>query len=522
MSGNTAPAVRLRRISKRFGAVLANDAVDLDVAAATIHGIIGENGAGKSTLVSILYGFYAADEGEIEIEGRSVHLASPADAIALGIGMVHQHFMLVPTFTVLENVMLGAEKHALLKTGAAEVRAELRAELLRLERSYGLQVDPDAVVGDLPVGLQQRVEILKALRRGARILILDEPTSVLTPADTERLFEILRGLRESGVTILLITHKLAEVMAVCDTVSVMRSGRMVGHRTPSRTTREQLAELMVGHKVVLEPEREHGEPGAVALGVEDLTWRDGAGTARLDAVSFELRAGEVLGVAGVSGNGQSVLLEVLAGMAPMQEGRLTLAGRIIGGGRRADSAGLRRLGVAHVPEDRQRRGLVLPFEARENTMLGHPEHFGDGIWAWPADMDARALPMMRDFDVRPPDTRLRAGGFSGGNQQKLVIAREFTVRPKILLMGQPTRGVDIGAIEFIHARILSLRRQGCAILLVSADLDEILALSDRIMVMSAGRVVGTVDREHATRGRLGLMMAGEAAPDRATAERAER
>ncbi len=509
MSGNTAPAVRLRGISKRFGAVLANDAVDLDIDAATIHGIIGENGAGKSTLVSILYGFYAADEGEIEIEGRSVHLASPADAIALGIGMVHQHFMLVPTFTVLENVMLGAEKHALLNPGAAEVRAEL----LRLERSYGLQVDPDAVVGDLPVGLQQRVEILKALRHGARILILDEPTSVLTPADTERLFEILRGLRESGVTILLITHKLAEVMVVCDLVSVMRSGRMVGQRTPSRTTREQLAELMVGHKVVLEPEREHGEPGAVALRVEDLTWRDGVGTARLDGVSFELRAGEVLGVAGVSGNGQSVLLDVLAGITPMQEGRLTLAGRIIEGRRRADSARMRGLGVAHVPEDRQRRGLVLPFEARENTMLGHPEHFGDGIWAWPAGMDARALPMMRDFDVRPPDTRLRAGGFSGGNQQKLVIAREFTARPEVLLLGQPTRGVDIGAIEFIHARILSLRRQGCAILLVSADLDEILALSDRVMVMNAGRVVGTLDREHATRGQLGLMMAGEAAPD---------
>ena len=312
------------------------------------------------------------------------------------------------------------------------------------------------------------------------------------------------------MTILLITHKLAEVMAVCDSVSVMRSGRVVGHRTPSRTTREELAELMVGHKVALEPEREHGEPGAVALRVEDLTWRDGAGTVRLDAVSFELRAGEVLGVAGVSGNGQSVLLDVLAGIRPMQEGRLTLAGSVSEGSSRADSARMRRLGVAHVPEDRQRRGLVLPFEARENTMLGRPEHFGDGIWAWPADMDARALPMMRDFDVRPPDTRLAAGGFSGGNQQKLVIAREFTARPKILLMGQPTRGVDIGAIEFIHARVLSLRRQGCAILLVSADLDEILALSDRVMVMNAGRVVGTVDREHATRGRLGLMMAGEA------------
>ena len=506
VSGSTAPAVRLGRISKRFGPVLANDAVDLDVEAGTIHGIIGENGAGKTTLVSILYGFYTPDEGEIEIEGRPASIGSPADAIAHGIGMVHQHFMLVPTFTVLENLILGAETHALLKTGAAKVRAEL----LRLERSFGLQVDPDAVVGELPVGLQQRVEILKALSRGARILILDEPTGVLTPAETERLFEILRYLRDSGVTVLLITHKLAEIMAVCDAVSVMRAGRIVGHRIPRRTTREQLAELMVGRKVALDPERELGAPGAVALSVENVTWRDAAGTVRLDRVSFELRSGEVLGVAGVSGNGQSELLDVLAGVAPLQEGRLALAGRAIDGAHPADGARMRRLGVAHVPEDRRRRGLVLPLETRENTMLGYPEHFGDGIWAWPSGMDARAFPMMKGFDIRPLNTRLPADRLSGGNQQKLVIAREFDARPKILLMGQPTRGVDIGAIEFIHARILSLGRRGCAVLLVSAELDEILALSDRIMVMNAGRVVGTVDRADATRRQLGLMMAGEA------------
>lgn len=505
-SGNKPPAIRLRKISKRFGTVRANDAVDLEVAAGTIHGIIGENGAGKTTLVSILYGFYTPDEGDIEIEGRSVDIGSSADAIAHGIGMVHQHFMLVPTFTVLENVMLGAETHALLKPAAAEARAGL----LELEQDIGLGVDPDAVVEDLPVGLQQRVEILKALRRGARILILDEPTSVLTPADTERLFEILRALRDSGVTILLITHKLPEIMAVCDAVSVMRGGRIVGHRVPARTTPAELAELMVGRKVALERAHEPGAPGAVALRVDDVTWTDAAGTVRLHRVSFEVRAGEVLGVAGVSGNGQSVLLDVLAGIAPIQEGRLALAGGSVERAHPADSARMRRLRVAHVPEDRQRRGLVLPFEARENAMLGYPEHFGDAMWAWPSAMQSRAFPIMNDFDVRPLETRLPAGGFSGGNQQKLVIAREFAEGPEILLLAQPTRGVDIGAIEFIHAKILSLKRRGCAILLVSADLDEILALSDRIMVMHAGRVVGTVDHGAATRRRLGLMMAGEA------------
>ena len=502
-----APAVHLSGITKRFGAVLANDAIDLSVAPGTIHGIIGENGAGKSTLVSILYGFYTADEGRIEIDGAPVAIASPADAIAHGIGMVHQHFMLVPTFTVLENVMLGAEGGALLKGGAAEVRAEL----LRLEREYGLEVSPDALVGDLPVGLQQRVEILKALRRGARILILDEPTGVLTPDETERLFGILRSLRDDGVTILLITHKLAEIMAVCDAVSVMRRGRMEGHRVPADTTREELAELMVGRKVVLETDRGVTRPGAVALAAEGLGWRDAGGAPRLSDVSFELRAGEVLGIAGVSGNGQSELLDLLAGIAPVQAGRIVLGGEVIDRGHPADPARMRALGLAHVPEDRHRRGLVLPFEARENAVLGYPRGCGDGPWATPGTMEAVARPLIQRFDVRPPDPRLPARGFSGGNQQKIVIAREIAAAPKVLLVGQPTRGVDIGAIEFIHAQIIALKEAGCAVLLVSVELDEILALADRIMVMNAGRVVGTVPREGATRQRLGLMMAGEAA-----------
>ncbi len=503
----TAPAVRLRSITKRFGAVLANDAIDLDIAPGTIHGIIGENGAGKSTLVSILYGFYTATEGRIEIDGAPVHITSPSDAIRLGIGMVHQHFMLVPTFTVLENVMLGAEGGALLAGG----RAEVRAELLRLEEEFGLKVDPDALVGDLPVGLQQRVEILKALRRGARILILDEPTGVLTPDETEGLFQILRGLKASGVTCLLITHKLSEILAVCDGVSVMRRGRMVGHREPAKTTREDLAELMVGRKVVLETDRGISVAGVAALSANGLTWRDPTGATRLHDISFQLREGEILGVAGVSGNGQSQLLDVLSGIVPVQQGSFEFLGRTVDRAHPAGPGTMRALGLAHVPEDRHRRGLVLPFEARENAVLGYPAVAGQGPWVSPKSLDDTARPLIENYDVRPPDPRLPARGFSGGNQQKIVIAREMAAAPKILLVGQPTRGVDIGAIEFIHAQLIHLKEQGAAILLVSVELDEILALSDRIMVMNAGRIVGTTARDRATRQQLGLMMAGEAA-----------
>ena len=500
-------AVHLNAITKRFGTVVANDCIDLNVVKGSIHGIIGENGAGKSTVVSILYGFYTADAGTIEIDGKPTRIASPADAITHGIGMVHQHFMLVPTFTVLENVMLGAEGGAMLKQGAADVRAEL----LRLEEDYGLEVDPDALVGDLPVGLQQRVEILKALRRGARILILDEPTGVLTPGETDQLFEILRGLAADGVTILLITHKLAEIMAICDAVSVMRRGKMVGHRVPSQSSPEELAELMVGRKVVLETDRGKTAPGAPALIAQNLTWRDARGSARLNDVSLELRAGEVLGIAGVSGNGQSELLDVLSGIEPVQQGSINVVDRTVDQAHPCPPAEMRALGLAHVPEDRHRRGLVLPFEARENAVLGYSDGAGPGLWAWPSAMQATCAPLMEQFDVRPPDPRLAARGFSGGNQQKIVIAREMAAEPKVLLVGQPTRGVDIGAIEFIHAQIIALKQRGCAVLLVSVELDEILALSDRIMVLNAGQVVGTMPRDGATRQSIGLMMAGEAA-----------
>jgi simple sugar transport system ATP-binding protein len=504
----TAPAVRLTGICKNFGAVAANRDVSLDVAAGTIHGIIGENGAGKSTLVSILYGFYAADAGQIEIGGAPVQIHRSADAIRLGIGMVHQHFMLVPTFTVLENIMLGAEGGLTLTRGIAETRAELA----RLSREHGLEIDPDAVVGELPVGLQQRVEILKALKRGARILILDEPTGVLTPDETERLFDILRALKRDGVTILLITHKLGEIMAVTDNVSVMRGGEMVGHRRTGETTREELAELMVGRKVLLEAAASPATPGPVALKAEGLTWRDAAGVERLRDVQLELRAGEILGVAGVSGNGQSELLNLLAGIEAPQKGRIRVGERVIDRAHPADPAEMRRLGLAHVPEDRHLRGLVLDFTAAENAVLGYhrSERAGPGPLLNPAVMRALCARLMERFDVRPPDPGLRARGFSGGNQQKLVLAREIDVEPKVLLVGQPTRGVDIGAIEFINERLIALREAGCAILLVSVELDEILALADRIMVMNAGRVVGTIPRAEAERRRLGLMMAGVA------------
>lgn len=482
----------------------ANADVDLDIAPGTIHGIIGENGAGKSTLTSILYGFYTADAGTIEIDGVPVRIPSSAAAIGLGIGMVHQHFMLVQTFSVLENVLLGSEGGALLAQGVAATRAELA----RLSGAHGLEIDPDAIVGDLPVGLQQRVEILKALRRGARILILDEPTGVLTPGETDRLFDILRALKAAGVTVILITHKLREILSVTDAVTVMRQGRVVGNRVTAETSREELAELMVGRTVLLEPRASAARPGAVALQAEGLTWRDAGGALRLDGVGFELHAGEILGVAGVSGNGQSELLDVLSGIAPVQGGSITCGTRRIDAAAPCDPAEMRVLGLAHVPEDRHRRGLVLNFEARENAVLGYP---GPGWRLRPRAMQDLCARLMARFDVRPPDPRLASRNFSGGNQQKLVLAREIDAAPRVLLVGQPTRGVDIGAIEFIHDQLIAMKEAGAAILLVSVELDEILALSDRILVLNAGRVVGTLARAEASRARLGLMMAGVAA-----------
>jgi general nucleoside transport system ATP-binding protein len=498
------PAVELRHIDKRFGAVHANRDVSLSIAPGSITGIVGENGAGKSTLMSILYGFYEADSGEILIDGKPVVIARPADAIGLGIGMVHQHFVLVDTFTALENLVLGAEGGALLRRGAAAARAEMA----RLEREYGLGVDPDAMVAELPVGALQRLEILKALYRGARILILDEPTGVLTPQETDQLFRILSALRSRGTTIILITHKLREIMAATDEVFVMRAGAVVAHRRTAETDPVELAELVVGRKVRLTVDKGTGRSGSAALVAEGLTLRDESGVTRVDHVSFCVRAGEIVAIAGVSGNGQSELLELLAGIRSPTAGRFIANGRVVAPEAPCSPAEMRAIGVAHVPEDRQRLGLVTAFAASESAILGYQRDRGYSRWL--LLIRQRLLHhcqrLMERFDVRPRAPMQRCAHFSGGNQQKLVIARELEREPKVLLIGQPTRGVDIGAIEFIHRELIEQRDAGCAILLVSVELDEVLALADRILVMCGGRIVGELSAEEADERRLGLLM----------------
>ena len=503
MSG--APAIELVGINKSFGPVRANHDIHMSVAPGTIHGIIGENGAGKSTLMSILYGFYQADSGEIRINGKTVKISDSQAAINLGIGMVHQHFMLIHNFTVLENIILGAEGGAILNRGVAAARKELE----RLEKEYSLEVDPDAIIEDLPVGLQQRIEILKALYRQADILILDEPTGVLTPAEADHLFRILRQLKDQGKTIILITHKLREIMAITDTVSVMRQGTMVATRKTSETNVEELAELMVGRSVLLHVDKEEATPGEVKLSVKNLTVKDSRGVTMLDNVSFDVRAGEIVGIAGVSGNGQTELLEAISGIRRARSGEVILDGEPISVTGGANPALLRERGLAHVPEDRHHTGLVLPFEERENAILGYHgrDEYSSGMFL---DLDAiriDAEKKIEQYDIRPANSKLKTANFSGGNQQKIVLAREMERDPIVLLVGQPTRGVDVGAIEFIHRRIIEMRDAGKAILLVSVELDEIRSLSDRILVMFAGRIVGERGA-NATEGELGLLMAG--------------
>jgi simple sugar transport system ATP-binding protein len=498
-------AIELIGIDKNFGPVRANRDINLAVERGTILGIVGENGAGKSTLMSILYGFYQADAGEIRVAGRPVAIRTPNDAIALGIGMVHQHFMLVENFSVLENIILGAEAGGLLKGSIARARAELA----RLEREYGLEVDPDALVEELPVGLQQRVEILKALYRGAEILILDEPTGVLTPAEADHLFRILAQLKEQGKTIVLITHKLREIMAITDNVAVMRQGTIVATRKTRETTMEELAELMVGRRVLLRVEKGEANPGAVKLAVRGLTVKDSRGVTMVDDVSFDVRAGEIVGIAGVAGNGQSELLEAIAGTRRAVSGSVTLDGGAIEVTAHADPGELRDRGLAHVPEDRHHVGLVLPFEENENSILGYhdkPAYLKGPLLDTGAIL-ADAEDKIRKYDIRPPNPRLRTANFSGGNQQKIVLAREIEQDPAVLIVGQPTRGVDVGAIEFIHRRLIAMRDAGKAVLLVSVELDEIRSLSDRVLVMCGGRIAGERSPE-TSEGELGLLMAG--------------
>ena len=502
----TPPAIELRGISKAFGPVQANKDISLSVQPGTIHGIIGENGAGKSTLMSILYGFYKADAGEIFIRGNRTQIPDSQAAIAAGIGMVFQHFKLVENFTVLENIILGAEDGALLTPSLAKARTLLK----ELAEDYGLNVDPDAKVENLSVGYQQRIEILKALYRQADILILDEPTGVLTPAEADQLFRILGRLREEGKTIILITHKLREIMDITDTVSVMRRGEMTATVKTADTSPTELAELMVGRKVLLRVDKKPATPGAPVLKVENLRVVDAKGVERVKGISFEVRAGEILGLAGVAGNGQSELLEVLGGYRA-GTGQIIMDNEEIDlTGAKSDGQSRRARGIAHVPEDRQREGLIMDFMAWENTAFGYhkDDRYRRGLFADNKGIREDTAGKMERFDVRPPNPRLAAKNFSGGNQQKIVLAREIERNPNLLLVGQPTRGVDIGAIEFIHQQIVALRDQGKAILLVSVELDEILSLSDRIAVMFDGHIMGERLPSETDEKELGLLMAG--------------
>ena len=502
-------AIEVRGVDKWFGDVHANRDVSLVVGAGTIHGIVGENGAGKSTLMGILYGYHQPDRGQILVRGRPVTIRSAQDALAVGIGMVHQHFMLVEPFTVLENVVLGAEGGFRLEAGMRRARARLE----RLAEEYRFEIDPDARVADLGVGQRQRVEILKALHRGADVLILDEPTAVLTPQEADHLFRILESLRHEGKTVLLITHKLREIREVTDAVTVMRHGRVIATLPTAETTAAQLAELMVGRTVSLHVDTSPSRPGEPVLEVADLVVQDTPGVTRVKGVSFTLRRGEIVGVAGVAGNGQSELLEALAGIRPVTSGRIRWKGSELDVGQRSPRE-LRRLGLAHVPEDRQRMGLVMPFAARDSAILGyHDEPEFNGVIRLRRRAIASSFRRQgEEYDVRPRDGSLRTSAFSGGNQQKIVLARELDRHPDLLLVGQPTRGVDIGAIEFIHRRLAALRDAGHAILLVSVELDEIFALTDRILVMHDGRIVGDLPRAAATERVLGRMMAGITEP----------
>ena len=501
------PIIELRSISKAFGSVQANKNISLKVKSGTIHGIVGENGAGKSTLMSILYGFYKADSGDIIINGQAAVISDSQDAIGLGIGMVFQHFKLIENFSVLENIVLGAETGALIEPSLHNARKILTT----LAREYELHVDPDSLISDLNVGMLQRIEILKALYRQAEILILDEPTGVLTPSEAEHLFRILRNLKNEGKTIILITHKLKEIMNVTDTVSVMRQGEMTETLSTKNTNPEQLAELMVGRKVLLRVNKNKAKPGKSVLKCSNLNYSDAQGINRLKNISFDLREGEILGIAGVAGNGQSELLEVLSGIKSTN-GAIELKGETIPlFGKMSNPYNRRNSGVSHVPEDRQKLGLIMEYSAWENMAFGYhrnPEYKNKKIFMHNSHLKSQTSDRMKKFDIRPSDLNILAKSFSGGNQQKLVLAREIEQNPDVLIVGQPTRGVDIGAIEFIHKRLIELRDSGKAILLISVELDEILSLSDRIMVLFDGQIMGERLAAKTNEKELGLLMAG--------------
>ncbi|ADV67600.1 ABC transporter ATP-binding protein [Deinococcus maricopensis] len=497
-------AIELRGITKRFPLVLANDNISMTVKWGSIHALCGENGAGKSTLMKILYGVQPPTSGEILVDGQVVNLQEPNDAIKLGIGMVFQHFMLVEPLTVTENVILGLEPGSPLALNYNAARKRV-AELIK---QFNFDLSPDDKIEDLPVGLQQKVEILKTLYRGARILILDEPTAVLTPNETEELFEFLKNqYTKAGNSVIFISHKLQEVLEISDEISVIRDGKMIGSIPAAGATREQLAKMMVGRDVNLRVQKAPAQPGEVALNVQNVSVRGEHGKMAVNGVSFNLRAGEIVGIAGVEGNGQSELVEAITGLLPVASGEITYMGQRVTGGARAVSAA----GVSHVPEDRNERGLVLDMTTAENFILGEHDRapFAGSLGFLNLEaIEENARTLSEAYDVRPRSTSLHAGRYSGGNAQKIIVAREMRKNPKILVASQPTRGVDIGAIEFIHARIVEARDQGLAVLLVSADLGEVMNLSDRILVMFEGQIAGEVNAREASETQLGLMMAG--------------
>ena len=503
-----APALEMRGITKRYPQVVANDHIDLEIRPGEIHALLGENGAGKSTLMNVLYGLARPDEGQILLDGVPVTITGPSDAIARGISMVHQHFMLVPVLSIAENILLCAEVMAnpiFLDRDAASRR------IRELGRRFGFEIDPDAKVASLSVGWQQRVEILKALYRNARILVLDEPTAVLTPQETEEIFAVLRQLAAAGHSIVFISHKLYEVLAIADRITVIRRGRVVGQRLPSETNEDDLAELMVGREVQLTVDRGKSTPGATVLEVKGLTVKDDRGQQTVTGVDFEVRGGEILGIAGVDGNGQDEVVQALIGLRPVMGGQIRLDGQDVTG--RSPRA-MNQAGVAFVPADRHRFGLVLSFPVEDNLVLTryYRPPFARGIARNEGAIAAEAAESIREYDIRAPSGDVRAGTLSGGNQQKVVVAREFDRELRLLVLDQPTRGLDVGSIEFIHRQIIAKRDAGTAILLVSAELDEVLELSDRIVVMYRGRIVATFDGRTADKNEVGLMMATGGAP----------
>ncbi len=499
-----APVLELRGITKRFPGVLANDHINLTIEKGEIHALLGENGAGKTTLMNILYGLYNPDEGEIFVNGEKLNVSSPIDAIKAGVGMIHQHFMLVPVFTVTDNVMLGEEY---VKAGGVLDRVKAANKIREISNIYKLDINPDAYISDIPVGMQQRVEIIKLLFREANIIIMDEPTAVLTPQEVEELFKIMHTMVEQGKSIIFITHKLGEVMDIADRITVIRSGKVVGSTTPAESSLNDLASMMVGREVSLEVEKTEAKPGEVIFSIQDLKVLDPLGAVAVDDMSFQVHAGEVLGIAGVQGNGQTELVRAITGLEHAIEGEVRFLGKNI---TKLSPRKITEIGSAHIPEDRQKDGLVLSFPISDNLVLNtyYLAPNAKAFWMDYKQILDNGKNLVENFDIRTPSPMIPVSNLSGGNQQKVIVAREFSRPIKFLVASQPTRGLDVGSIEYIHKQLIQKRDEGCAILLVSTELDEVMQLSDRIAVVYRGKVLDILDAKSASKELVGLLMAG--------------